>query len=228
VFFMVKGLVIERGGMLSHGAIIAREYGIPAVVGVPGRRAASRAASRCASTETRVSSSSPVAELVAYGSERIAKVRIALLVALVAGLGFAVERPQDIAAAAIRVALVALLVIQFRLWDDIADREHDRERYPERVLQRHQGRATPFLVLLGALTVPILALLFTFENAPRASARTAGSPRRSPWSTAAMRRARRLMRAAGCCSSTRCSCCCRSPRPPRATRGSPRPSPISS
>lgn len=36
VFFMVKGLVIERGGMLSHGAIIAREYGIPAVVGVEG------------------------------------------------------------------------------------------------------------------------------------------------------------------------------------------------
>lgn len=34
VFFMIKGLVIERGGMLSHGAIIAREYGIPAVVGV--------------------------------------------------------------------------------------------------------------------------------------------------------------------------------------------------
>jgi pyruvate,water dikinase len=33
---MVKGLVIERGGMLSHGAIIAREYGIPAVVGVEG------------------------------------------------------------------------------------------------------------------------------------------------------------------------------------------------
>jgi rifampicin phosphotransferase len=36
VFFMAKGLVIERGGMLSHGAIIAREYGIPAVVGVEG------------------------------------------------------------------------------------------------------------------------------------------------------------------------------------------------
>jgi rifampicin phosphotransferase len=34
VFFLVRGLVIERGGMLSHGAIIAREYGIPAVVGV--------------------------------------------------------------------------------------------------------------------------------------------------------------------------------------------------
>ena len=35
-FFLVGGLVVERGGMLSHGAIIAREYGIPAVVGVAG------------------------------------------------------------------------------------------------------------------------------------------------------------------------------------------------
>jgi pyruvate,water dikinase len=26
--------VIERGGMLSHGAIIAREFGMPCVVGV--------------------------------------------------------------------------------------------------------------------------------------------------------------------------------------------------
>ena len=34
IFPLVKGLVIERGGMLSHGAILAREYGIPAVVGV--------------------------------------------------------------------------------------------------------------------------------------------------------------------------------------------------
>jgi pyruvate,water dikinase len=34
VFFVVSGLIIERGGMLSHGAIIAREYGIPTVVGV--------------------------------------------------------------------------------------------------------------------------------------------------------------------------------------------------
>jgi len=31
---LIKGLVVERGGLLSHGAIIAREYGIPAVIGV--------------------------------------------------------------------------------------------------------------------------------------------------------------------------------------------------
>jgi pyruvate,water dikinase len=39
VFFLISGLVIERGGMLSHGAIIAREFGIPCVVGVKGAMA---------------------------------------------------------------------------------------------------------------------------------------------------------------------------------------------
>jgi len=34
LFSIVGGLVLERGGMLSHGAILAREFGIPAVVGV--------------------------------------------------------------------------------------------------------------------------------------------------------------------------------------------------
>jgi phosphohistidine swiveling domain-containing protein len=34
IFPLVSGLVVERGGMLSHGAIIAREFGVPAVVGV--------------------------------------------------------------------------------------------------------------------------------------------------------------------------------------------------
>jgi len=28
--------VMEMGGMMSHGAVVAREYGIPAVVGVAG------------------------------------------------------------------------------------------------------------------------------------------------------------------------------------------------
>jgi phosphohistidine swiveling domain-containing protein len=34
------GLVMEMGGMMSHGSIVAREYGIPAVVGVSGATSA--------------------------------------------------------------------------------------------------------------------------------------------------------------------------------------------
>lgn len=34
-FTRISGLVTEFGGMLSHGAVVSREYGIPAVMGVP-------------------------------------------------------------------------------------------------------------------------------------------------------------------------------------------------
>ncbi len=34
LFVAIKGLVTEVGGLLTHGAVIAREYGLPAVVGV--------------------------------------------------------------------------------------------------------------------------------------------------------------------------------------------------
>ena len=36
VFVAVAGLVTEVGGLMTHGAVIAREYGLPAVVGVEG------------------------------------------------------------------------------------------------------------------------------------------------------------------------------------------------
>ena len=36
IFPLVRGLVLEVGGQLSHGAIVAREYGIPAVMSVTG------------------------------------------------------------------------------------------------------------------------------------------------------------------------------------------------
>ena len=36
MFLRAKAVVMEVGGYLSHGAIVAREYGIPAVVNVPG------------------------------------------------------------------------------------------------------------------------------------------------------------------------------------------------
>jgi rifampicin phosphotransferase len=33
-FLRASGLVVEIGGLLSHGSIVAREYGLPAVMGV--------------------------------------------------------------------------------------------------------------------------------------------------------------------------------------------------
>ncbi len=36
LFVTVSGLVTEVGGLMTHGAVIAREYGLPAVVGVEG------------------------------------------------------------------------------------------------------------------------------------------------------------------------------------------------
>ena len=35
LFLAADGLVMEVGGLMTHGAVVAREYGIPAVVGIP-------------------------------------------------------------------------------------------------------------------------------------------------------------------------------------------------
>ena len=35
VFRMIGGLITETGGLLSHGAVVSREYGIPAVTNIP-------------------------------------------------------------------------------------------------------------------------------------------------------------------------------------------------
>jgi phosphoenolpyruvate synthase/pyruvate phosphate dikinase len=34
LFLLAGGLVMEMGGLMTHGSVVAREYGIPAVVGV--------------------------------------------------------------------------------------------------------------------------------------------------------------------------------------------------
>ena len=35
-FPILAGVVTELGGLISHGAVVAREYGLPCLVGVPG------------------------------------------------------------------------------------------------------------------------------------------------------------------------------------------------
>lgn len=36
LFLRASAIVMEEGSSLSHGSIVAREYGIPAVVNIPG------------------------------------------------------------------------------------------------------------------------------------------------------------------------------------------------
>jgi rifampicin phosphotransferase len=36
LFVTIAGLITEVGGLMTHGAVVAREYGLPAVVGVEG------------------------------------------------------------------------------------------------------------------------------------------------------------------------------------------------
>jgi pyruvate,water dikinase len=36
ILWEISGLIVEQGNVLSHGAILAREYGVPTVVNIPG------------------------------------------------------------------------------------------------------------------------------------------------------------------------------------------------
>ena len=53
LFINAAGLVLEVGGALTHGAVVAREYGIPAVVGVRGATEAIRSGQRVRVDGTR-------------------------------------------------------------------------------------------------------------------------------------------------------------------------------
>lgn len=54
------------------------------------------------------------------------------------------------------VVLMSLLVVQFRLWDDLRDRDRDRETHPNRVLVRTDPR--PFQRFVCALAAAGLAV----------------------------------------------------------------------
>jgi pyruvate,water dikinase len=60
----ISGLVVERGSMLSHSAIVAREMGIPAVVGVSGAASMIRSGDRL-----RLDGASGTVEILERGTE---------------------------------------------------------------------------------------------------------------------------------------------------------------
>src|SRR5262245_6353878 len=111
---------------------------------------------------TTVSSSSPSSDLGAWGAERIAQPRIALLGLFIAGLGFVAEAPTSVLEALLRVVLVAVLVVQLRLWDDVADREHDRVARPGRAVPAPDA---PVLLALAAAAAAVIVLLAQLDHA---------------------------------------------------------------
>jgi hypothetical protein len=71
---------------------------------------------------------------------------------------------QGAAAAGLDLVQMALLFVQFRLWDDMADRHQDRIAHPDRVLPR--ARSTmPFLATWGVLAIVNGALILTRPGA---------------------------------------------------------------
>jgi 4-hydroxybenzoate polyprenyltransferase len=84
------------------------------------------------------SSNSFAADLAAYLRTRVLTRRVLLLVLLVSGAILAGSETVRVPGMPALAALTAWLVVQFRLWDDLADRDWDRLRYPQRLLVRTQ------------------------------------------------------------------------------------------
>jgi len=97
--------------------------------------------------------------LSAYRRERFpAGIFLPLAVAL-AGAAVLASGPVSALAFALHVLLAGSLLFQFRLWDDLADRAHDRVTHPDRVLVRSESVAPFRLLLLVSAAGNLFALL---------------------------------------------------------------------
>ncbi len=63
LFLRIGGLIMECGGPISHGSVVAREYGVPAVSGIPGATQTLRTGQR-----VRLNGESGVVELLDDGN----------------------------------------------------------------------------------------------------------------------------------------------------------------
>ena len=102
-------------------------------------------------------------QLLAYGAQRVRPAVFVPAMLLLAAAACAAAGARSPLAFAHAAGLVAILVIQFRLWDDLEDRESDRLTHPDRVLT--QGPIGVFAVALVTLAGIALA---AFAPAPPA------------------------------------------------------------
>lgn len=102
--------------------------------------------------------------LGSYLYTRFPATRFIPLAIFLATAGLAASPPAQVSHWLLAAALALTLTLQFRLWDDIADRDHDRETHPTRVLC-HTRDIKPFLIAATALFVLNGALL-AWHHAP--------------------------------------------------------------
>lgn len=103
-------------------------------------------------------STSLVADIACYLRTRILTGRILVLLLLVCAASVLSTAAVAPAAVPATVGLMALLVAQLRLWDDLADRSRDSMRFPERLLVRTR-HAPSFAWTLLTSVVLVAAVL---------------------------------------------------------------------
>lgn len=106
-------------------------------------------------------SASCASDFAAWLVERVATKRIAALWALLVATAWAVSPATPAWTVAVPMAL---LVVQFRLWDDLAEREHDAARHPGRVMVR-TAHAACFAAVVAVLAVVVAVLLLVMRGA---------------------------------------------------------------
>jgi hypothetical protein len=103
-----------------------------------------------------------------YLKERVLRWRIGLVWLLVF-VGVLVTTDEPVSRIPGLVLITALFILVFRLWDDLADLQHDREHHPDRCLCRVQN-LRPFRISLWLSVTVLLGLLLMLADGKRALA----------------------------------------------------------
>ena len=110
-----------------------------------------------------MSSKSLTNDLRAYTTTRLASARIGLLWFGLTGSALLVSSWHVMDYATSTAILAALLIVQFRLWDDLADLQHDAHHHPQRVLVRTVHRYK-FVLLCVVATLPSVWILWLWRD----------------------------------------------------------------
>jgi hypothetical protein len=113
--------------------------------------------------EIAVLSTSFRKDLAAYVSSRLAIARIALLWLVLSTCAVLLSPALTFISAIFSIVLMAILIVQFRLWDDLVDRHVDAVIHPQRTLV-NTPHVQRFIFLCGGLCVPAVITLSYFDK----------------------------------------------------------------